>query len=216
MMTSELAVRLARVALIPALAAMLVLTGCQESTYRARYDVAVTEAVIEENFPEDGPRTSEIAASIEWSVASHAIGARFTNHADTTAMIVWANTTIADESGEEVPLVRVTSPASGPELPQPPTNVPAGGSVAFDCFPVSLAEFEWHPNRSMGGFWRASKGLFGVELDTAAGDDERLALAEAATGRKSRIRVPVMVGARTIVHIFDVRVTGAEVYASYH
>ena len=119
--------------------------------------LAVTEAVIEENFPEDGPRTSEIAAGIEWSVASHAIGARFTNHADTTAMIVWANATIADESGEEVPLVRVTSPASGPELPQPPTNVPAGGSVAFDCFPVSLAEFEWHPNRSMGGFWRASK-----------------------------------------------------------
>ena len=215
-MTSERASRLARGALIPALAAVLLLAGCQESTYRARYDVAVTEAVVEENFPDDGPKTSEIAASIEWSLSSHAIGVRFTNRADTTAMLVWANMTIADETGDEAQLVRVTSPSAGPELPQPPTDVPAGGSVAFDCFPVTLAEFEWHPNRAMGGFWHATKGLFGVELDAAEGNDERLALAEAATGRKFRIRVPVMVGARTIVHIFDVRVTGAEVYASYH
>ena len=82
--------------------------------------------------------------------------------------------------------------------------------------PRSHAEWEWLASRAMGGSWKASSGLFGVALTSEQSKSERRSLAQTAIGSKVMIKIPVRTGSRVLTHIFDVRVTGAEVYASYH
>ncbi len=191
------------------------LVGCQSSSHEVRYEVSVSEAVVESNAPETGPETQEIALRVEWSVTSAGLNAHFTNPADTTAAILWEEATFSYGSGEPEPLIS-TAPHADPELPQPPTLIPGFGVVIVGMLPQSHAEWEWFPSRAMGGSWSASSGLFGVTLTSEQSDSERQNLADTAIGKKAMIEVSVRTGSRVLTHIFDVRVTGAEVYASYH
>jgi hypothetical protein len=191
------------------------LAGCQSSSHEVRYDVSVSEAVIEGNVPETGPGTQEIAVKVEWSATGAGLSAYFTNPADTTAMILWDEATFSYGSEEPEPLIS-TAPHAGPELPQPPTLIPRFGTVIIGMLPESHAGWEWSASRAMGGSWSASSGLFGVTLASEQSDSERQTLAETAIGKKAMIKISVRTGDRVLTHIFDVRVTGAEVYASYH
>jgi len=191
------------------------LVGCQSSSHEVRYEVSVSEAVIEGSAPEDGPGTQEIALKVEWSATSAGLNAHFTNPADTTAAILWEEATFSYGSGEPEPLIS-TAPHAGSELPQPPTLIPRFGVVIVGMLPRSHAEWEWSASRAMGGSWKASSELFGVALTSEQSDSERQSLAATAIGKKAMIRISVRTGDRVLTHIFDVRVTGAEVYASYH
>jgi len=88
--------------------------------------------------------------------------------------------------------------------------------VIIGMLPQSHAEWEWFANRAMGGSWSASSGLFGITLTPEQSDSERQSLAETAIGKRAIVKISVRTGSRVLTHIFDVRVTGAEVYASYH
>jgi hypothetical protein len=88
--------------------------------------------------------------------------------------------------------------------------------VIVEMLPRSHAEWEWFASRAMGGSWSASSGLFGVTLTSEQSGSERRSLAETAIGSKAMIEIHVRTGSRVLTHIFDVRVMGAEVYASYH
>ncbi len=191
------------------------LAGCQSSSHEVRYEVRVSEAVVEENVPEAGPGTQKIAVRVEWSATSAGLNAHVTNPADTTAAILWEEATFSYGSEEPEPLV-CTAPHSGPELPQPPTLIPRTGQMIVGMLPRSHAEWEWAASRAMGGSWKASTGLFGVTFTSEQSKSERRSLAETAIGSKVMIKIPVRTGSRVLTHIFDVRVTGAEVYASYH
>jgi hypothetical protein len=191
------------------------LAGCQSSSHEVRYEVSVSEAVFEGNTPETGPGTQEIALRVEWSATSAGLNAHITNPADTTAAILWEEATFSYGSGEPEPLIS-TAPHAGPELPQPPTLIPRFGVVIVGMLPQSHAEWEWFASRAMGGSWSASSGLFGVTLTSEQSDSERQSLAATAIGKKAMIKISVRTGDRVLTHIFDVRVTGAEVYASYH
>ena len=191
------------------------LAGCQSPGHEVRYEVSVSEAVIEGAAPETGPGTREIALKVEWSATSGGLNAHFTNPADTTAAILWEEATFSYGSAPPVPLIS-TAPHAGPELPQPPTLIPGFGTVIVGMLPQSHAEWEWFANRAMGGSWNASAELFGVTLTSEQSDSERQSLAETAIGKKAMIKISVRTGDRVLTHIFDVRVTGAEVYASYH
>ncbi len=191
------------------------LAGCQSSSYEVRYEVAVNEAVIEENVPETGPGTEEIAVKVEWSATSEGLSAHFTNPADTTAAILWEGSTFSYRSKEREALVS-TAPQAGPELPQPPTLIPGPGQMIIGMLPRSHAEWEWFPSRAMGGSWNASSGFFGVALTSGQSRSELQSLAETAIGKRAIIELTVRTGSRVLTHIFDVRVTGAEVFASYH
>ena len=191
------------------------LAGCQSSSPEVRYEVSASEAVVEGNVPEDGPGTQEIAVKVVWSATSAGLSAHFTNPADTTAVILWEGATFSYGSDEPEPLVS-TAPHAGPELPQPPTLIPGFGVVIIGMLPQSHAEWEWSANRAMGGSWSASTDLFGVTLTPEQSDSERQNLAATAIGKKVMIKIPVRTRDRVLTHIFDIRVTGAEVYASYH
>ena len=191
------------------------LAGCQSAGYEARFDLRVTEAVIEENPPETGPDLEELVLSFRWSVTSAGLDAHVTNPRDTTAAILWEAATFSYGPGEPEPLV-ATAPKAGPDLPQPPTVIPAHGQMVVGMLPRSHAEWVWSANRAMGGSWKVSERLFGVALDPEAGEADRLAAAEAAVGRSLTVEIPVGIGERVLNHIFEIRVTGAEVYASYH
>ena len=191
------------------------LAGCQSTTHEVRYEVSVSEAVIEGAAPETGPGTQEIAVKVVWSATSAGWAAHFTNPADTTAAILWEEATFSYGSAPPVPLIS-TAPHAGPELPQPPTLIPRFGVVIVGMLPQSHAEWEWFANRAMGGSWKASSELFGVTFTSEQSDSERQSLAATAIGRKAIINISVRTGDRVLTHIFDVRVTGAEVYASYH
>ena len=193
----------------------LVLGGCQSSSYEVRYEVGVNEAVIEENVPETGPGTEEIAVKVVWSATSAGLSAHFTNPADTTAAILWEEATFSYGAEEREALVS-TAPHAGPELPQPPTLIPGFGQMAVGMLPRSHAEWEWFPSRAMGGSWNASSEFLGVTLTAGQSKSERRSLADTAIGKKAMIEISVRTGSRVLTHIFDVRVTGAEVYASYH
>jgi hypothetical protein len=82
--------------------------------------------------------------------------------------------------------------------------------------PRSQAEWEWFPSRAMGGSWKASPEFFGVTLTSGQSRSELRSLAEAAIGKRVMIELTVRTGSRVLTHIFDVRVTGAEVFPSYH
>jgi hypothetical protein len=191
------------------------LAGCQSASYEVRYEVAVNEAVIEENVPETGPGTEEIAVKVEWSATSEGLSAHFTNPADTTAAILWEEARFSYRSEEREALVS-TAPHAGPELPQPPTLIPGHGQVIVGMLPRSQAEWEWLPSRAMGGSWKASPEFFGVTLTSGQSRSELWSLAETAIGKRVMIELTVRTGSRVLTHIFDVRVTGAEVFASYH
>jgi len=194
-----------------------VLAGCQSSSYEVRYDVSASVAVVEGSAPETGPGTQEMCVQVEWSATSAGLNAHFTNPADTTAMVLWEDATFSYGSAPPVPLVS-TAPHAGPELPQPPTLIPRSGQVIIGMLPQSHTEWEWSANRAMGGSWKASSGsgLFGVTLSPEQSDSERQSLAETAIGKRAIVKISVRTGSRVLTHIFDVRVTGAEVYASYH
>ena len=191
------------------------LVGCQSSSHEVRYEVSVSEAVVEGNAPETGPGTQEIALRVEWSATSAGLSAHFTNPADTTAAILWEEATFSYGSEEPEPLIS-TAPHADSELPQPPTLIPGFGVVIIGMLPRSHAEWEWFPSRAMGGSWSASSGLFGVTLTSEQSDSERQSLAATVIGKKAMIEIPVRTGSRVLTHIYDVRVTRAEVYASYH
>jgi len=191
------------------------LAGCQSASYDVRYEVAVNEAVIEENVPETGLGTEEIAVKVEWSATSAGLSAHFTNPADTTAAILWEEATFLYRSEEREALVS-TAPHAGPELPQPPTLIPGLGQTVVGMLPRSHAEWEWLPSRAMGGSWNASSEFFGVTLTSGQSRSELQSLAETAIGKRMMIELTVQTGSRVLTHIFDVRVTGAEVFASYH
>ena len=191
------------------------LVGCQSSSHEVRYEFSVSEAVVEENVPETGPGTEKIAVKVKWSATSAGLSAHFTNPADTTAAILWEEATFSYGSGAAEPLV-CTAPQAGPELPQSPTLIPSLGQMIVGMLPRSHAEWEWSASRVMGGSWSASSGLFGVTLTPEQSASERRSLAEATIGSKVMIEIPVRTGSRVLTHIFDVRVTGAEVFASYH
>lgn len=191
------------------------LTGCQTASDEVRFELRVSEAVIEENVPETGPGTQELAVKVIWSATTRGFDAHVTNPADTTASILWEEATFSYVPVEDEPLV-ATAPQAGPELPHPPTAIPARGQMIVGMLPRSHAEWEWSTNRAMGGSWRAVTGLFGVEFTEEQSESDRRALAESAVGRKAVIEIPVRTGSRVLTYIFDVRVTGAEVFASYH
>ena len=191
------------------------LVGCQSSSYEVRYEVRVSEAVVEENVPENGPGTEEIAVKVVWSATSAGLSAHFTNPADTTAAILWEEATFSYGTDAREPLLS-TAPHAGPELPQPHTLIPRTGQMIVGMLPLSHAEWEWFPSRAMGGTWKASTGLFGVTFTPKQSKSERRSLAETAIGQRVMIELPVRTGSRELTHIFDVRVAGAEVYASYH
>ena len=193
----------------------LAFAGCQSASYEVRYEVGVNEAVIEENVPETGPGTEEIAVKVVWSATSEGLSAHFTNPADTTAAILWEEATFSYGAGEREALVS-TAPHSGPELPQPPTLIPGPGQVVVGMLPRSHAEWEWLPSRVMGGSWNASSEFLGVTLTAGQSKSELQSLAEAAIGKRVMIELTVQTGSRVLTHIFDVRVTGAEVFPSYH
>ena len=193
----------------------LALGGCQSSSYEVRYEVGVNEAVIEENVPETGLGTEEIAVKVVWSASSAGLSAHFTNPADTTAAILWEEATFSYGAEEREALVS-TAPHAGPELPQPPTLIPGFGQMAVGMLPRSHAEWEWFPSRAMGGSWNASSEFLGVTLTAGQSKSELQSLAEAAIGKRVMIELTVQTGSRVLTHIFDVRVTGAEVFASYH
>lgn len=191
------------------------LVGCQSSSYEVRYEVGINEAVIEEDVPETGPGTEEIAVKVEWSATSAGLSAHFTNPADTTAAILWEEATFSYGAGDREVLVS-TAPHAGPELPQPPTLIPGSGQAVIGMLPRSHAEWEWFPSRAMGGVWNASSELFGVTLTAGQSKSELQSLAETAIGKRVMIELTVQTGSRVLTHIYDVRVTGAEVFASYH
>jgi len=191
------------------------LAGCQTGGHEARFELQVSEAVIEANAPETGPGVQELALMVSWSATTGGLDAHFTNPADSTAAILWEGATFSYEPGEPEPLV-ATAPHAGPDLPQPPMAIPRNGQVVIGMLPASHAEWKWLPNRAMGGSWVASTGLFGVTLTPEQTESERRSLAEAAAGRRAKIEISVQTGSRVITYIYDVRVTGAEVYASYH
>ena len=191
------------------------LVGCQSSSYEVRYEVRVNEAVIEEDVPETGPGTEQIAVKVVWSATSAGLSAHFTNPADTTAAILWEEATFSYGTDAREPLLS-TAPHAGPELPQAHTVIPGPGQMVVGMLPLSHAEWEWFPSRAMGGSWKASSELFGVTFTSEQNKSERRSLAETAIGQRVMIELPVRTGSRKLTHIFDVRVTGAEVYASYH
>jgi len=191
------------------------LAGCQSASYEVRYEVGVNEAVIEENVPETGPGTEEIAVKVVWSATSAGLSAHFTNPADTTAAVLWEEAKFSYGAEEREALVS-TAPHAGPELPQPRTLIPAFGQMVVGMLPRSHAEWEWFPSRAMGGSWNASSGLLGVTLTAGQSKSELQSLAETAIGKRVMIELTVQTGSRELTHIFDVRVTGAEVFASYH
>ena len=203
------------VTLLPVLLCAVVLTGCQTASDEVRFELRVSEAVVEENVPETGPGTQELAVKVNWSATTRGLDAYVTNPADTTASILWEGATFTCGTDDPEPLV-ATAPHAGPELPQQPTVIAANGQMIVGMLPMSHAEWEWSANRAMGGSWRATTGLFGVEFTPEQSEADRRALAESAVGRKAMIEIPVRTGSRVLTYIFDVRVKGAEVFASYH
>lgn len=200
-------------AAIMAVGAALLTAGCQSASYEVVYEFNVTAAVMEENAPEDGPRTDDIAVDIEWSIGSHRLSARISNPADTTAVLMWDGAEFT-HGGETVPLVG-TAPAPNDALPQAPVPVPAGGQLVADMLPLSNAVWEWLPSRAMGGSWGGETGLFGVDLSADQTEDERSVTAESAVGQRFKIRLPVATGSRKLVYMYDMRVTGATVRATH-
>ena len=199
---------------VPALLS-LTLAGCQTASYEARYELRVTTAVVEENAPETGPDMDELAMTFRWSVTSVGLDAHITNPADTTAAILWEGATFSYVPGDQEPLV-ATAPQAGPDLPQPATVIPGHGQMIVAMLPRSCVEWEWSANRAMGGSWKPSTRLFGISLPPEASEADRLALAETAVGERLSIEIPVRIGQRVHSYTFDVLVTGAEVYPSYH
>jgi hypothetical protein len=68
----------------------------------------------------------------------------------------------------------------------------------------------------MGGTWKPSGGLFGVEFTSQQTESERVSLAETALGKRAKIALDIRTGSRVLTYIYDVRVTGAEVHATYN
>jgi len=191
------------------------LVGCQTVDHEVRYEFQMTEAVVEANAPETGPTTLALACSVTWAVTSHGLDAHITNPADTTVAIQWEGATFSYDGGEPEPLVG-TARHETPDIPQLPTVIPAGGTMIVGMLPSSHAKWEWLPSRAMGGSWGAESALFGILPTSVQTEEERRALAETAVGKRFKIRVPISTGSREITYIFDARVMGAEVYASYH
>jgi hypothetical protein len=185
-----------------ALVLPLFLAGCTTATYEVRYDVRVTEAVVETDVPEDGPGTQVIAVRTEWTVSSFALDVRFSNPADTAAVIMWEGATYS-HGGETAPLV-LTAPQAGPELPQPPTTIPRRGQVAVGLIPQSHGE------------WYAVEGLFGGAAGPEPTESDWQAVADAAIGQTFEVRIPIRTGGRSLTYMYDVRVLGATVRPSYH
>lgn len=216
MKRTEFIAAAAPLALLAGLALLVAaLSGCQTASYEARYELLVTEAVVEEDAPEDGPRTDEIAVRITWTASSGGLDAHVTNPADTTAAILWEGATFSYGSGEQEALV-ATAPQSSADLPQSATVIPGGGQMIVGMVPGSHAEWEWLSNRSMGGMWKAARGLFGVEFSAEQTEAEFRSLAETAIGKRAKITLDIRTGSRLVTYMYDVRVTGAEVRAAYN
>lgn len=194
---------------------LLAAGGCDSPSYRVRYEVSVTPSVVEREPPEEGPRTSEIAADIAWTVTSSRLEARVTNNADTTAAILWEGATISFDGGEAEQLLH-GSPAAGPDLPQDPTEIPGGGQVVLDAVPASAAEWEWLPNRVMGGSWSAVRDIMGTELPDSGSEDAMMDAAREAVGRRLTVRIPLRIGHRILRQTYDMRVVDVRTFRAYH
>ncbi|MBN2564352.1 MAG: hypothetical protein JXB46_01435 [Candidatus Eisenbacteria bacterium] len=204
-----LALFLVAAALMPAI------QGCESPRYEVHYELGVTPAAVESDAPEDGPKTTAIAADIAWTLTSHSLEALVTNRADTTAVILWEGATISHDGGEPEPLISC-SPCPGPDLPQAPTTIPRKGQIAIDTIPGSLGEWEWLSNRAMGGSWHATADIMGVPLSEAGSMEDIEKAALETVGRKLRIRVPIRIGRRLVTHLYELRVSGADVRRAYH
>jgi hypothetical protein len=202
-------------ALVVSAAAVAALCGCQAPVYDIHYEIGVTPSVVESNAPEEGPKTSDLAATITWTLTSHSLEAFISNPADSTAAIMWSGATFAYDGGEPEPLIS-SAPSSSPELPQAPTLVPRKGQVALDTIPRGAAEWKWMPNRAMGGSWRADRDIMGVSLSEGASKEDMEKAALETVGKKIRIRIPFRIGHRNITNSYEIRITGAEVERVYH
>ena len=197
------------------LVALAALAGCQSADLKAHYELRATEAVMEAEIPEDGPGTEQIAVRVTWSADADGVVGSFSNPADTTAAIHWEKATISVDGEPPVPLLSA-APQPGPDLPQPPTVIPRLGQMIIGMLPGDAAEWEWFANRTLGGSWRPTAPLFGIEFTPGMSEAERLSMAETAVGKRIRIELPVRTGGRRLTHIYDIRVTGAELRPSFN
>lgn len=193
----------------------VVLAGCQTAGHEVRYEVRVTQAVLESDAPASGADAQEIALETAWTVTSGELSARVTNPADSLAVILWDAARVS-YGGDSVEALVSKAPHQSPDVPQPPTEIPPRGQMVIGMLPETNAEWEWLPNRAMGGAWRSASGLFGITLDSEQSEDDRRALAETAVGRKIVVDLTVRTGTRVLRYIYDMRVTGAEVRTTYH
>jgi len=201
---------------IPVLVTLLAsLAGCQSGTYEPVYDLRVTEAVVEDGVPEEGPGTHEIAIRATWTADSGGFVGSFANPADTTAAIHWDEATIAIDGGETQPLLSA-APHPNPDLPQPPTIIPRRGTMMVGMLSAGHAEWEWFTNRAMGGAWHPTRALFGIAFDAEQSESDRRDLARTAVGKKIMIELPVRTGSRKLTHIYDIRVVEADIRATHN
>jgi hypothetical protein len=207
-------VKLITMVLVTAAPSVLVLSGCQPSSYDVWYQVEVTETISGAGATESGSRTGDPNLRVNWRVYSFELTGEFANPSDKEAMILWDGA-VYSYASESEPLVATTL-AKVPDLPQPPTAVPAGGKLEISMLPRSNADWRWYTDRSEGGFWYAKSHLFGISPNHNMSKAERQQLCEAAIGKQFVVRIPIKSGGSVLIHEYHFRVIGAKVNPAYY
>jgi hypothetical protein len=200
--------------LVTAASLVLVLSGCQPSSYDVWYQVEVTETISSAGATESESRTDAPNLRVIWRVYSFELTGEFANPTNKEAVILWENAVYSSASESE-PLI-ATMLAKVPDLPQPPTAVPAGGKLEISMLPRPNADWRWYTDRAEGGFWYAKSPLFGISLNHSMSKAERQQLSETAIGKQFEVRIPVRSGSSVLIHEYHFRVVGAKVKPAYY
>lgn len=101
-------------------------------------------------------------------------------------------------------------------LPQQPSSLAPGESDFYDLIPSPPGRWQPFSDDKTRGFWQRSRSLFDLDIDAAPSAEERQHLMQQAVGLEFRLVLPLQLGEKRRDLVLPLRVTGAEVRATYY
>ncbi|MBA2565509.1 MAG: hypothetical protein H0V09_08830 [Gemmatimonadetes bacterium] len=187
--------------------------ACTASAYGVTY-VFDVERTVETAVARDGvestpPRTDGDDLRITWRVRDDGFVAGVTNGSGAPAALIWDDARYVRGSSAE-PIVNMTAPPQGRDLPQDPTRIAPDGSIDVHVLPRSHTT--WLGD---SGGWSQRSSLFHHGPAWTGTRHVREREAEEAEGIRFVLTIPVRMGAGVRIHRHAFRVTGAEIRAEY-
>jgi len=137
------------------------------------------------------------------------------NRSEEPLEILWSEAELAGDFTAPL-ILRTPGTKEERSLPQQPTSLAPGESEYYQLILGPPGRWQPFSDDKARGFWQASRSLFDLDIDAAPSAEERQHLMQQAVGLEFRLLLPLQQGNNRRDLVLPLRVSGAEVRATYY